>query len=235
MPREVSMHGIWLVLETSGRVARVGLARAGQFAQRAELDSGRRHARELVPLIDTMLKAESLRPTDLTGVIAARGPGSYTGLRVGLATAKTLAYALGCEFRAVDTFAAIAHQSPACAHSVWVIADALQGLVYAQSFARRHDDWLPSNPLRILSADEFAVSLASNDLVSGPGVAVHEGQIPQLIQRVPESDREARVESVLAVGLRFVEPLTKEELFTLEPLYLRGSSAEEKAKSAPRD
>jgi tRNA threonylcarbamoyladenosine biosynthesis protein TsaB len=224
----------WLILETSGRTARVGLVRAGAVVQQAELDSGRRHARELVPTIDAMLKAESLRPADLTGVMAARGPGSYTGLRVGLATAKTLAYAVGCEFRAVETFAAIAHQSPPEAHFVWVISDALQGQVYAQQFAKRHDGWLPANALRILPLGEFAAGLAQGDLVSGPGVAVYDGQIPQANPRAPESDREARVESVLAVGLRLVGPLTKEELFALEPLYLRGSSAEEKAKSSPR-
>lgn len=229
-----SVNENWLILETSGGVARVGLARAGEVVRKAELDSGRRHARELVPAIDAMLKAESLRPAELTGVMAARGPGSYTGLRVGLATVKALAYAVGCQFRAVDTFAAIAQQSPADAHLVWVIADALQGQVYAQEFARRHENWLPANALRILPVGEFAASLAPGNLVSGPGVAVYDGQIPQANPRVPESDREARVESVFAVGLRLIQPLTGEELFALEPLYLRGSSAEEKAKNAPR-
>src|SRR4051812_49128460 len=98
----------WLILETSGRGARIGLARDGVVRHAVELDAARRHAREMIPTVEGMLKAEGLRPTDLTGVMASRGPGSYTGLRVGLATAKALAYAIGCELRAVDTFAAIA-------------------------------------------------------------------------------------------------------------------------------
>jgi tRNA threonylcarbamoyladenosine biosynthesis protein TsaB len=227
------MNENWLILETSGRVARVGLARANAVVRSAELDSGRRHARELVPTIDTMLKAESLRPADLTGVMVSRGPGSYTGLRVGLATAKSLAYATGCQLRAVDTFAAIAEQTPAEAQLVCVIADALQGEVYAQEFARRNGGWHPSTPLRILAVGEFTAGLTEGALVSGPGVGVYDSMIPRGNPRVPEADRAARIESVLAVGLR-LPPVTKEELFALEPLYLRGSSAEEKAKSDPR-
>lgn len=225
----------WLILETSGRVARVGLVRANAIAHRAELDSSRRHARELVPTIDAMLKAESLRPADLTGVMVSRGPGSYTGLRVGLATAKALAYATGCELRAVDTFAAIAVQASAEAKQVWVIADALQNQVYAQEFALRHDGWLPSSQLAIWPVGEWiAKRLPVGVHVSGPGVSVYESQLPSTTPRVPEPDREARIESVFAVGLRRT-PLTREELFALEPLYLRGSSAEEKAKAESRE
>ena len=57
-------------------------------------------------------------PADLTGVMVGRGPGSYTGLRVGIMSAKALAYATGCQLLAVDTFAAIAEQAPAEAQSV---------------------------------------------------------------------------------------------------------------------
>lgn len=222
------MSDCWLVLETSGRAARVGLARGGAVVGAAELDSSRRHARDMTSTIAALLQAEGLKPADLTGVIASRGPGSYTGLRVGLMTAKALAYATGCELRAADTFAAIAEQAPADAHHVWVIADALQGQVYAQRFARRPDDWFPATALQIVAAGAFAAGLAEGDWVSGPGVEVYAEVLPQSCARVAEADRLPRVASVLAVGLR-LPPLTREELFALEPLYLRGSSAEEKA------
>jgi tRNA threonylcarbamoyladenosine biosynthesis protein TsaB len=222
----------WLILETSGRVARVGLARERKVAHAADLDQARRHAREMVPTIDAMLKAESLRPADLTGIMVSRGPGSYTGLRVGLATAKALAYATGCELRAVDTFAAIAEQAPAEAQHLWVIADALQGQIYLQRFARADGcGWAPVAPLLIDGEGEWLPWAAAGTYITGPGVAVYESQILAGNPRVPEADREARIESVFAVGLR-IPPLTKEELFALEPLYLRGSSAEEKAKEA---
>ena len=223
----------WLILETSGRVARVGLARERELVRAAALDQARRHAREMVPTIDGMLKAESLRPADLTGIMVSRGPGSYTGLRVGLATAKALAYATGCELRAVDTFAAIAEQVPRESQFVSVIADALQGQVYAQHFANRHDGWRAEGLLHISPVGVFAASLPGGEWITGPGLSVYESQLSSGNPRTPEADREPRVESVFAIGLR-LPPLTKEELFALEPLYLRGSSAEEKAKEQPK-
>src|SRR5436189_4313954 len=78
--RREHMSENWLILETSGRGARIGLARDRELRRRAELDAARRHTREMIPTVDAMLNAESLRPRDLTGVIVSRGPGSYTGL-----------------------------------------------------------------------------------------------------------------------------------------------------------
>jgi len=219
----------WLILETSGRGARIGLARDGVLRHKVELDAARRHAREMIPTIEAMLKAESLKPTDLTGVMASRGPGSYTGLRVGLATAKALAYATGRQLRAVNTFAAIAEQAPAEAEHVWVVADALQKQVYIQRFDRTASGWVPFQELCIGAVDEWLNWLPAGVHVSGPGVAVYANNIPQSCLLVPEADREPQIESVLKVGLR-LPPLSKEELFSLEPLYMRGSSAEEKAK-----
>ncbi len=193
------------------------------------LDDTRRHARDLAATVDAVLKAESLKPADLTGVMVGRGPGSYTGLRVGLMSAKAVTYALGCELRAVDTFAAIAEQTPAEARTAWVIADALQGLVYTQRFTLNADGWSAADELRIVPFDEWASLVAAETWVSGPGVKVYSDRIPRECPLVAEADREPRVENVFAVGMK-LKPLTRENMFALEPLYLRGSSAEEKAK-----
>ena len=227
------MTGNWLILETSGRVGQVGLARAARSCKLVSLDDRRRHARDLAGSVSSVLDAESLRPVDLTGIVVSRGPGSYTGLRIGLMSAKALAYALGCELRAVETFAAIAAQAPLPASSLWVIADALQGHVYAQPYTREENSWQPAGDLRIEPVDDWAARLRAGDWVSGPGVAEYRERIPQIGSIVPDADREPRIESVFRVGMR-TRMLARAEVFALEPLYLRGSSAEEKKTGEPR-
>jgi tRNA threonylcarbamoyladenosine biosynthesis protein TsaB len=224
------MSGNWLLIETSGRVGRLGLARGGAVVRSAALDPARRHARDLAATVDALLTAEARRPADLEGVMVGQGPGSYTGLRVGLISAKAIAYALGCKLVAVPTFAAIAEQAPAEARVQGVIADALQGMVYIQRFERA-DRWAAADELRIERADGCLPRIVDG-WVNGPGVVMFADKIPPTCQWVPEADREPTVEGLFRAG-QGIPGVTREELFALEPLYLRGSSAEEKAKAKP--
>jgi tRNA threonylcarbamoyladenosine biosynthesis protein TsaB len=220
----------WLILETSGKVCRLGITRGNSVVRRANLDDTRKHARDLAATVEELLLAENLKPTSLTGVMVGRGPGSYTGLRVGLMSAKAFAYATGCKLIAVDTFAAIAEQAPGEATNLWVIADALQNHIYLQRLARSAEGkWHPVDDLQIDRVEDTLNSAASGTWITGPGVKAYADRIPTNCPCVMECDREPRVESLFAIG-RNLPPLTREQLFALEPLYLRGSSAEEKAK-----
>jgi tRNA threonylcarbamoyladenosine biosynthesis protein TsaB len=229
------MSESWLLIETSGRVGKLGLARGGAVARAAELDATRRHARDLAATVGALLEAEALRPADVTGVMVSVGPGSYTGLRVGVMSAKAFAYATGCRLVAIPTFAAIVLQAPAAARHVWVIADALQGQIYLQRFTRsaESEPWAAADELRIDRAGECLNGVGADVWVTGPGVNVYADRLPQGCRVIPEADREPRVESLFRAG-RGIAPLSRAELFALEPLYLRGSSAEEKAKEKPQ-
>lgn len=214
-----------LVLETSGRVGKVGLANGSAMAHRAELDPSRRHARDLAATIRALLERERLRIPDLGRILVSVGPGGYTGLRVGLATAKTLAYAANVPLVAVPTFHAIASQAPPEAANLWVLADALQGTIYFQRFM----DGKPLDEVTIVPTADWLPWANGATWLTGPGVTIHSDKLNCAARVVPESLREPTVDGVLAAG----EPLAalaREQLFAIEPLYLRGSSAEEKAK-----
>src|SRR5688572_4071308 len=113
-----------LILETSHQPGVVALAEGPDVRARHGLDEARRHARDLVPAAADLLAGLGWKARELDGVVVSLGPGSYTGLRVGLMSAKTLAYATGCALVGVETFAAIARQAPPEARSVAVLADA---------------------------------------------------------------------------------------------------------------
>src|SRR5437764_749542 len=102
-----------VILDTSGRAGHVALARGDVLCARSRLDEVRRHARDLAPVLAELLRGQGWRARDLEGVLVSLGPGSYTGLRVGVVSAKALAYAVGCPVLGVETFAAIAAQAPA--------------------------------------------------------------------------------------------------------------------------
>jgi tRNA threonylcarbamoyladenosine biosynthesis protein TsaB len=224
------VSGAWLILETAGRVGRVGLARGGTIVQSTSLDESRRHARDLAATIGSVLKQEDLTPKDLHGVMVGIGPGSYTGLRVGVVSAKVLAYATGCRLVAVPTFRAVAERLSREHIVADVIGDALRNHVYVQRFRQVDAGWIPADELRIELMAEWVERFPAGAVVTGPGVTVYDSLIPAGIVRVPESLREPSVESMFAAGVQ-IEPLGRDDQFRLEPLYLRGSSAEEKARA----
>ena len=223
------MSESWLILETSGRGGQVGVAVAGRLVGSIMLDAGKRHNRDLMPSAATLLADAGVSVRELTGVMVSHGPGSFTGLRVGIMTAKTLAYALGCRLVAVPTFQAIAVAAPAEFEVVEVISDALQGQVYRQRFgqADEHGFRMPLDELRILPLVEWVKQLPSDVAISGPGLDVYDQSVPQAMRRIDPAFRQPKLEAVLQVGLR-TEPATAEQRLALEPIYLRGSSAEEK-------
>lgn len=102
------------------------------FCERVERD----HAKRVLPELDMLLKRAGVSKPQLTGVGAGVGPGSYTGLRVGLATAKGLAAALGLPVRGGSTLAAIAAQSLGLGERGAAALDARRGNVYAAVFER---------------------------------------------------------------------------------------------------
>ncbi len=234
-----------LIIETSGSPGWVALARGPRVYGRRTLDQpvaqpgaqARRHARDLAPAVRDLLQEQSWRPDDITAVLVSRGPGSYTGLRVGIMSAKAFAYASGCLVLGIDTFAAIALQSGG-ASPVSVIADAQQGKVYDRQFRVAPAD-LPvaQTPLAIRPLAEWLDSLAEDVRITGPGVRSFRDRLPAeriVAQLVAEELWDPTPESLLHLGLARLARGEKDDFWQLEPLYLRPSSAEEKWQARQR-
>lgn len=228
-PESIGVARRWLLLETSGRVGEVGVAEDGRLVTSTRLDGGRQHARDLTPAVAALIDGAGWRPKDVSAVAVSIGPGSYTGLRVGVMTAKAWAYATGCEVAAVPTFHVIAGQADVTGNALDVIADALKGKLYAQPFARAAEGqaWQPAGKLVIVASDEWRRRRRATAFVTGPAVRPTDDW-PNV---VPESRRHPRVETLLALAATGAYALPNG--LVLEPLYMRPSSAEEQWDARP--
>jgi tRNA threonylcarbamoyladenosine biosynthesis protein TsaB len=219
-----------LIIETSGRSGQVALALGERLLQSRYLDETRRHARDLAPAVAELLRQQAWRPRDVQGVIVSIGPGSYTGLRVGIMSAKTFAYATGCALLGVDTFPAIALQVPVEVARVQVMADAQQEKIYVQQFARQQGGrgWVAESSLTIEPFADWLVCREKTAWISGPGLRAHENRLPAGSRVAPESAWDPQPQSLLHLGLARLRQGKADHFWALEPLYLRPSSAEEK-------
>jgi tRNA threonylcarbamoyladenosine biosynthesis protein TsaB len=216
-----------LIVETSSRVGRVAVAEGGVVCGERRLDEARRHARDLTPAVAALLAEQGWCPRDIQVMIVSRGPGSYTGLRVGLMSAKAFAYASGCVLLGVDTFAAVALQAPAAVERIDVLADAQQDKVYVQSFVRDGEDWQPATELAIRPVADWLAARAADASATGPGLRKWAPRLPPDVPVLDESLWEPQPMSLLHLGLRRYRTGQRDDPMTLEPIYLRPSSAEE--------
>lgn len=213
-----------LVLETSGRVGQVALASGDRVLAEERLAEAHRRASDLATTVQRLLTAQSWKAHELTAVIVGLGPGSYTGLRVGLASAKALAYASGCRFFGVETFAAIALRGASIHDAITVIADALQGKLFVRDYSQRDDAFAPTTPLRIVQAADWIGSRSADSIVTGPAAKAFSDRLPT----ADETLHEPRPIDLLRVA-QSCPWAVNPDVWQAEPLYLRGSSAEEKA------
>ncbi len=216
-----------LILETSSRTGQVALALGDELRGVRRLEEARRHARDLAPATAALLAEQGWRPRDLQAVIVSRGPGSYTGLRVGIMSAKAFAYATGCALLAVDTFAALALQAPPSVSRLDVLADAQQDKIYVQSFIRSTKGWQPASALAIRRVADWLATREPNAWATGPGLSKWASHLPADVPRLDASLWEPQPASLLYIGLARYRAGERDDPWTLEPLYLRPSSAEE--------
>ncbi len=97
-----------LAIDTACNLARVALTEDGVLCKEITVDDKRRHSVKLLPAIETLLAECGRAPKDLDLIAVTKGPGSFTGLRIGVVTAKTMAYALHVPLVGVNTLDAIA-------------------------------------------------------------------------------------------------------------------------------
>ena len=123
-----------LVLDTGSPRVSVAVGRAGQAVSERAVELGRSSAL-LLDMIREVLKEAGVAPADLGGIAVLRGPGSFTGVRIGLATALGLHQALGVPATGIPSLQALAASAGGTTEKVIAVVDALRGEWSAQVFA----------------------------------------------------------------------------------------------------
>lgn len=96
-----------MCIETGTDICSVGLVQNGELISLRESDSGRDHAKKVATFVDEILKLNNIQPEEIDAVAVGEGPGSYTGLRIGVSFAKGLCYGTGKPLIAVSSLAAL--------------------------------------------------------------------------------------------------------------------------------
>lgn len=217
-----------LVIESSGISCSVAAFEGSQLIGSNQAATGTRTTRAMLPLTQSLLEEVGWRTADIDTVGVTRGPGSFTGLRIGLTTAKTLAYATRAAIRSAGTLDVIAAQITGEASTAWTLLDAQREQLFAACYQREHDGgWTCVEPTKIIGRESFLSTLAAGQTVSGPGVRTVADDLPRDVEVAPADQWDPTAISLGRLLLsRLAEPA--DDLWTLAPDYFRLSAAEEK-------
>ncbi len=223
-----------LALETSELTGSVAAAADGKVLAELQLDPRERSAQSLAPAIQALLGQVGWQPGEIRLVAATVGPGSFTGLRVGVATAKVFAYAIGAEVLGISTLEAIAAAAPDEVEAVSVAVDAQRGNVVAQSFRRDPQAGAPAGWLKaagdraLLPLDLWLAGLPPGFAVSGPVLKKWTDPLPEGLAMLDREFWCPTAANVARLAHRDYLAGRRDDLWNLLPLYSRPSAAEEK-------
>lgn len=223
-----------LAIDTASQVSSVAVLSAERVAAEIGMQGALTHSETLMPHIETALRMARLKKQDLRGVAVSIGPGSFTGLRIGLAAAKMMAYALQIPLIGVPTLEALAYHAMCEDVRLVPMMDAQKGNVYAEEFAWTWTDGTPIlrtvRPCAILPLTEVLASLAAAErpvLLLGDAMQKRgDRPLPAGIRLAPIHARMPRAACVGLAGLVRLGRGETDDPMTIAPLYLRRSEAE---------
>lgn len=226
-----------LAFETSGPLGSVALLETvnGKLVSTVERETpaDQRTARSLLPATHQLLKESGWRPADIELVAVSTGPGSFTGLRIGVVAAKTFAYAVGAKLVGVHTLAAMAELLAERPSRVWSILDAQRQELFAASFDPALsiiDQAEPSTA--VTPIDVWLARLATGDQVIGPPLAKLAPSLPAGVSVADQRLWNPTAAAVGRLGIALFQRGGEISPLELVPDYFRKSAAEEKAEAA---
>jgi len=224
-----------LALETSGRTGSVALIDGDRLLAEDHFPHGLKHAAELIPMLDRLVRAQGWTPRDIEHLYVSTGPGSFTGLRIGITLAKTYAFATGAKIVAVPSLEVLVRNAPPGWQNALLILDAKRGQIFTARYAREAGQFVEREPAHL---DTLANMLARSPRplhLIGEGIPYHQQFIPAndsgILLTPPESWR-ARASVVAELGRQRARRNEFTDPQTLAPLYIRLPEAEEKRLAA---
>ncbi|MBE6995247.1 MAG: tRNA (adenosine(37)-N6)-threonylcarbamoyltransferase complex dimerization subunit type 1 TsaB [Ruminococcaceae bacterium] len=222
-----------LALETSAKAVSAAVTEDGKVLCSGYQDTGLTHSRTLMPIVEHLLKNTELSAADMDAIAVAAGPGSFTGIRIGIAAAKGLAFAADKPCIGVSTPAAMARNVAFCDGLIICAMDARRNQIYNALFEAKNGTLTRLTPDRAIALTELAEELRADSrpkTIVGDGAKLclqylEDAAIPcrlapphLLMQSAAGVALEA--EALLAAG---VTPVSAQ---ALEPVYLRPAQAD---------
>lgn len=221
-----------LGIESSSLVASAAILEDEALIAEYTVNHKKTHSQTLLPMIDEIMRMTDQDFSSFDGIAVAEGPGSFTGLRIGSATAKGLSLAWDLPVLAVPTVDAMAYQLPLCAHRICPIMDARRRQVYTGIYTFQ-DEFKILLPAAAMGIEELTSRLMEEPgkvVFLGDGVPVFRTYLEETMGEAavfaPAPTARQRASCVAALGIEYLKAGRTQTSDEHAPNYLRISQAE---------
>ena len=212
-----------LAIETATRVSSVAVISDEKFLAEINREDIKAHSETLMPQIEEVLKISGAEKIDAVAV--SIGPGSFTGLRIGLAAAKSLAYAWKIKIIGVPTLQAMAYNFPTNSATVLPMLDAQKNRAYVQKFK----NCVALSEIEVKPIEEIVIQAGEIDgeiFLCGDILHKIKISLPKNVKIAPINLKMPRAVNVALCGKKLLDEEKFSNVMNLEPLYIRRSEAE---------
>ena len=221
-----------LALETSAKAVSAAVSEDGRILASGYQDTGLTHSRTLMPIVEHILKNTGLTVADMDAIAVAAGPGSFTGIRIGVAAAKGLAFAADKPAVGVSTLAAMARNVAFCDGLVICAMDARRQQVYNALFEAKDGQLTRLTPDRAIALEDLAEELRSDPrpkTVVGDGARLCFAHLTEAGISCRLAPAQLVMQNAMSVALEAEAMAAEGKLVSaqaLEPVYLRPAQAD---------
>jgi len=209
-----------LAIDTSTQNLKLAVSFGGDRMVKSDEVVEKSHGQQIIKMIDSLLKSAGLKTNEIQAIIVSTGPGSFTGLRIGIAAAKGMAVALGFPVVGVNLFEVAAYKLKDHSEKVTVVIPLKKDEFFVtETYAGEYD-----NDIKVLSDKKLAIFIESR-IVAGFNV-----DFKKIVPEYSGKDYSKYIEydagDILYLGVKKLQQGMVDDLALLEPLYLQKSQAE---------
>ena len=214
-----------LAIDTSTETASLALAKDSEVLAELTWRCGQNHSVELLPRLAQLLNQVGASPESLSCIIVAKGPGSFNGLRVGVSTAKGLAFSLGIPIIGISTLEVEAYQHAETGLPICPIFNAGRGELATAMYQKKRGRWCQLIAEHITTIDILCSRITRKTVFCGEFIPVIIAQLrKELKQKAvipPPAARLRRASFLAELGYRQLKAGNYDNPATLQPMYLR--------------
>ena len=219
-----------LAVDTSTRSCSVAVSENGSPLAELTTVSNQTHSKRLLDMIHGVVDAAGCAVTELDGFAVTVGPGSFTGLRIGISSVKGLAVAVKKPVAGVSSLEALAHQMAPSSHLLCPLLDARKREVYFAAYRFSGETLLKHHAEVVQPLDEVLGAIDQPCVFVGSGAQLHRQSIEDRLDHMacfaPAHQHVLRASTVASLGMQKLTNLSPDAVSTLAPHYIRKSDAE---------